>query len=103
MPYLDAVLKEGLRMFPSVPSIGRTLTEDTEINGHKLYKGTDITIHIYSIHHDPEFYQEPLKFNPDRWINNEVPVHDNPYIYIPFSGKNTFPDTQKKNILTMTL
>ncbi|XP_075245186.1 cytochrome P450 4C1-like isoform X2 [Convolutriloba macropyga] len=86
MPYLDAVLKEGLRMYPSVPSIGRTLTEDVEINGYKLLSGTDLTLHIYSIHHDPDIYNEPYKFNPDRWVNNEVPIEEYPFCYIPFSA-----------------
>ena len=87
MSYLDAVLKEGLRMYPSVPSIGRTLTEDVEINGYKLLSGTDLTLHIYSIHHDPDIYNEPYKFNPDRWVNNEVPFEEYPFCYIPFSGE----------------
>ncbi|XP_063711053.1 cytochrome P450 4V2-like isoform X1 [Symsagittifera roscoffensis] len=86
MPYLDAVLKEGLRMFPSVPSIGRTLTDDIEIEGYKLLQGTQVILHIYAIHHDPELYSEPYTFNPDRWINKEVPIDEHPYCYVPFSA-----------------
>ncbi|XP_075250518.1 cytochrome P450 4V2-like [Convolutriloba macropyga] len=86
MPYLDAVLKEGLRMFPSVPSIGRTLTEDIDIEGYKQLEGTQVILHIYAIHHDPDFYKDPYIFNPDRWINREVPIEEHPYCYVPFSA-----------------
>ena len=87
MPYLDAVLKEGLRLYPSVPAISRELSEDIILNNYHLAQGTSVMIHIYSIHRDPDVYDEPDRFNPDRWINKEVPVDENPYCYIPFSGK----------------
>ncbi len=98
MPYLDAVLKENLRMFPSVPSISRQLTEDIEVDGYKLYEGTQVLVPIYAIHHDPDIYKDPFKFNPDRWLNKEVPIEDEPYCFIPFSGKciySTFEDFDK--------
>ena len=87
MPYLDAVLKEGLRLYPSVPAISRELSEDITLNNYHLAQGTSVMLHIYSIHRDPDVYDEPDRFNPDRWINKEVPVDENPYCYIPFSGK----------------
>ena len=86
MTYLDAVLKESLRMFPPVASFGRELTEDLEIDGCHLLKGTQVFVQIYATHHDPDIYSEPFKFNPDRWINKEVPVDEQPYCFIPFSG-----------------
>ena len=87
MPYLEAVVKEGLRMYPVVPNYGRHLTEDDEINGYKLLKGTTIMFQAFAIHHDPDIYPEPYKFDPGRWIRKEVPVGENPYCYMPFSGK----------------
>ncbi len=87
MTYLDAVLKESLRMFPPVASLGRELTEDAEIDGHRLLKGTQVLVQIYATHHDPDIYREPFKFDPDRWVNKEVPVDEEPYCFIPFSGK----------------
>ena len=73
-------------MYPSVPNYGRSLTEDDEINGYKLLKGTYVMLQAYGIHHDPDVYREPYKFDPERWIRKEVPVEENPFCYIPFSG-----------------
>ena len=74
-------------MYPVVPNYGRHLTEDDEINGYKLLKGTTIMFQAFAIHHDPDIYPEPYKFDPGRWIRKEVPVGENPYCYMPFSGK----------------
>ena len=86
MPYLDAVLKEGLRMYPSVPAISRITTEDLELNGYHVPKGSGVGLHIYSIHMDPDVYPEPHAFRPERWLQKEVPIDEKPYCYVPFSG-----------------
>lgn len=82
--YLDMVLKESLRVYPSVPFIGRVLTEDAVINGVLLPKGTNVDIQIYALHHNPLVWDEPEKFNPERWANESE--ERDPYKYIPFSA-----------------
>ena len=67
LPYLDMVLKESLRIFPSVPSIGRVLTEDVTLRGYKIPKGCNVGVSIVGLHRNPRVFPDPLKFDPERW------------------------------------
>ena len=67
LKYLDMVLKESLRLRPSVTFIGRQLTEDVVMNGVTVPAGTNVNIQIYMLHHNPKYWEEPETFNPERW------------------------------------
>ncbi|KAM4807534.1 cytochrome P450 4V2-like [Rhinophrynus dorsalis] len=83
--YLEAVIKEALRIYPSVPFFGRTTTEDCTIRGFKIPKGVEIVIIPYALHRDPEFFPEPEEFRPERFFP-ENSSGRNPYAYVPFSA-----------------
>ncbi|KAK5648493.1 hypothetical protein RI129_003385 [Pyrocoelia pectoralis] len=86
LPYLEQVLKESLRMYPSVPFITRLTNEEIETHsGYILPKNTKIHIHIYDLHHNPKIYPDPYKFDPERFnaVNSK---HRHPFAYIPFSA-----------------
>ncbi|RZC34622.1 p450 domain containing protein, partial [Asbolus verrucosus] len=86
MKYLERCIKESLRLYPSVHFITRTLGADlTMHNGAFLPKDTIIVIHIYDIHHDPNTYPDPEKFDPDRFLP-ENSQNRHPYAYLPFSA-----------------
>ncbi|KAI7815057.1 cytochrome p450 [Rhyzopertha dominica] len=86
MSYLEMCIKESLRMYPSVPLISRLAGADLEtFDGYKIPKNTHIHIHIYDLHHDPDIYPEPEKFDPDRFLP-EVAQNRHPFAYLPFSG-----------------
>uniref|UniRef100_A0A2D4MR76 Cytochrome P450 4V2 n=1 Tax=Micrurus spixii TaxID=129469 RepID=A0A2D4MR76_9SAUR len=83
--YLECVIKEALRLFPSVPLFARNLNEECYIRGYKIPKGTDIIILSYALHRDPDNFPEPEKFRPERFFpENSAGRH--PYSYIPFSA-----------------
>ena len=82
LKYLERVIKEALRMYPSVPYISRKLGDDlVTATGYKLPKGTITHLHIYDLHHNPEFYP----FDPDRF-SPEASKSRHPFAYLPFSA-----------------
>ncbi|XP_047740628.1 cytochrome P450 4c3-like, partial [Hyalella azteca] len=82
---LEACIKEALRIFPSVPFVGRKLLKPATLNGYELPAGTNVIAMIYCIHRDPEQFPNPEEFNPDRFLGDEV-TKRHPYSYVPFSA-----------------
>lgn len=85
MKYLERVIKEALRLYPSVPFIGRQLISDFEIGKHIIPAGTHISINFFHTHRDSEQFPDPEKFNPDNFLP-EVAKKRHPYAYAPFSA-----------------
>ncbi|XP_040003343.1 cytochrome P450 4V2 [Xiphias gladius] len=85
LKYLDCVIKEALRLFPSVPFFARSLCADCHINGFKVPKGANAIIITYALHRDPQYFPEPEEFRPERFLP-ENSVGRSPYAYIPFSA-----------------
>jgi len=83
MVYLDNIMKETLRLYPSVPSVTRTCQEDDVLpNGVKVYSGDRVSYSILSLHRDPRYWKDPLEFIPERWEDEDVLRH--PFQYVPF-------------------
>ncbi|KAK2546756.1 Cytochrome P450 4V2 [Acropora cervicornis] len=83
--YLDCVIKEAQRLFPSVPVLGRTVSEDYNLNGYIAPKGSTILTSIVALHRNPEVWPAPLQFDPDRFLpENSQGRH--PFAFIPFSA-----------------
>jgi cytochrome P450 len=81
----ERVLKESMRMYPPVPSMARVATEDTELGGYPVAKGSEIILWVYLTHHDPRFYPDPSVFRPDRFLpENEAKLPK--AAYIPFGA-----------------
>lgn len=85
MKYLDQVVKETLRFYPSVPLFGRELMEDVSVDGYTFPKGTNFVFQPQTLHMNPDHWPNPKKFDPDRFLpENSVGRHA--YSYIPFSA-----------------
>ncbi|XP_052867168.1 cytochrome P450 4c3-like [Anopheles cruzii] len=85
MRYLECCIKEGLRLFPSIPVIGRRLTENVLVDHYTVPAGTTAMIVVYELHRDPEVFPNPDKYNPDRFLPENCSGR-HPYAYIPFSA-----------------
>ncbi|KAM9347677.1 sterol 26-hydroxylase, mitochondrial-like [Symphorus nematophorus] len=71
MPYLRAVVKESLRMYPVVPTNGRVLTDkNVMIGGYQFSKNTPFTFSYYAISHDEDTFPESFTFKPERWLRD---------------------------------
>lgn len=83
--YLECVIKESMRLFPPIPMIARTCTENCVLNGLFLPKNTQIFIHIFDMMRDPRHFPNPTKFQPDRFLpENTIDRH--PFAFNPFSA-----------------
>ena len=68
LKYLECIVKESLRLYPSVPIFARVLGDDQEVAGHVIPKGTQILVNPYLIHRDPSHWEEPEEFRPERFV-----------------------------------
>ena len=84
MTYLEAALKESMRLIPPIGGAFRVMLEDTNFAGFCMPKGWRIAVGPRAVHSDPQLYPDPERFDPSRWLDGgpELP----PFAYIPFGG-----------------
>ncbi|CAG9797065.1 unnamed protein product [Chironomus riparius] len=85
MNLMERVLKESLRLYPPVHFIARKLSDDLYNDGILLKKDTIVNIMIFDIHRDPEYFPEPEKFDPDRFLPENFEKRHN-FAYLAFSA-----------------
>lgn len=85
LDYLECVLKETLRLYPSVPFLARSCVTETHMNGLILPERTQINVHVYDIMRDPNHFPDPSAFKPERFLL-ENSVNRHPFAFVPFSA-----------------
>jgi cytochrome P450 len=81
----EYAFKESMRMMAPVPSIPRRAIKDFEFRGHKFPAGTFVGINTHFVHHMPEHWPEPDRFDPMRFGPNESRGRHK-YAWSPFGG-----------------
>ncbi len=83
--YLDAVIREVLRLYPAAYIIQRTSLEPVEVGGYAFPVNTTVLLSQWLMHRDPRYFDAPEEFRPERWLTglaDRLP----PYAYFPFGG-----------------
>ena len=93
--YLQAIVKEVLRLYPAGPlSVPHESMEDCVIGGYDIPKGTRLLVNLWKIQHDPNIWPNPHEFKPERFLSThkDVDVKGNHFELMPFgSGRRMCP------------
>jgi cytochrome P450 len=82
--YVDAVVKESLRVRPVIPGVGRVVSgEPFELDGYTIPPGVEINPSIRMIHRRADLYPQPMQFRPERFLEADAP---DTYTWVPFGG-----------------
>ena len=100
LPYLQAIVKETLRLHPPSPFVLRESTRNCTIAGYDIPAKTQVFTNVWAIGRDPKHWDDPLEFRPERFLNNDneskkmgqVGVRGQHYQLLPFgSGRRGCP------------
>lgn len=87
LPYLDAVIKESLRLYAPLPaSEPRSLPVDTVIDGYRIPANTIVSMSPFSLHRNEEVFQNPYVFDPRRWIGESKEIAERKKWFWAFSS-----------------
>lgn len=99
LPYMQAVVKEILRLHPTGPLVVRESSEDCTIANYRIPAKTRLFVNLWSLGRDPNHWENPLEFRPERFLSKEwsaksqfLDVRGQYFHMIPFgSGRRSCP------------
>ncbi|XP_060214645.1 premnaspirodiene oxygenase-like [Lycium barbarum] len=93
LTYLTLVIKESLRLHPPVPLIApRECREETNIKGYTIPLKTRVLVNAWAVARDPESWDDPESFIPERFENSSIDFRGNHFEFIPFgAGRRMCP------------
>ena len=93
LPYLQAIIKETLRLHPPVPLLlPRKAEKDVEICGLTIPKDAQVLVNVWTIGRDPTLWDNPTLFSPERFIGSDIDITDRNFELAPFgAGRRICP------------
>ncbi|WP_335936531.1 cytochrome P450 [Streptomyces sp. PTD5-9] len=89
LTYTTQVVQEAMRLYPPVWILPRIAQADDEVGGHRVPAGADVLVCPYTLHRHPRLWEEPERFDPDRFDVQRVARRPR-YAYIPFGAGPRF-------------
>lgn len=87
LPFLQAVMKETLRLHPPIPFlVPRRSIEETNFMGYEIPKNTQVFVNAWAIGRDPDCWDDPLSFKPDRFLESKIDYRGQNFELIPFGA-----------------
>lgn len=83
---MDLVMKEGLRLCAPVPMMPRVATRDIDYKGFTIPKGHMVAASPWLNHYLPEYWTEPMAFDPERFSAERAEDKKHPFLWVPFGG-----------------
>nr|GEY09036.1 cytochrome P450 71A4-like [Tanacetum cinerariifolium] len=95
-PYLDAVLKESMRLHIPLPLIvPREATQDVKVMGYDIAAGTQVVINAWMIARDPTIWNDADEFKPERFLDTDIDYKGLHFELLPFgAGRRGCPGIQ---------
>lgn len=85
LPYTNAVIREGLRLYPPAWTLAREATAAVDAGDLRIPAGVNVIMCQYVVQRDARWFRQPDRFRPDRWLGDEC--KDLPrFAYYPFGG-----------------
>jgi cytochrome P450 len=85
LQYTEMVFAESMRMYPPAWAMGRQVLSDYEVGGYIAPAGSIVLMSPWVMHHNPRYYPDPLKFDPERWTPQNRDLRPK-FSYFPFGG-----------------
>lgn len=87
LPYLQAVMKEVLRLHPALPlMVPHCPSESTVVGNYTIPRGARVFVNVWAIHRDPTIWENPVEFLPERFLNGNGDYSGNDFNYLPFGS-----------------
>ncbi|XP_052210696.1 flavonoid 3'-monooxygenase CYP75B137-like [Diospyros lotus] len=87
LPFLYAVMKEALRVHPALPLlVPHCPSQSCVVGGYTIPKGARVFINVWAIHRDPSIWENPLEFDPERFLVSKFDYSGNDFSYFPFGS-----------------
>ncbi|RDX85269.1 Cytochrome P450 76C4, partial [Mucuna pruriens] len=104
LAYLNAVVKETLRLHPTAPILIHKSVTEVDIGGFRIPKDAQVLVNVWSMGRDPNIWNNPNSFVPERFLENEKDFRGDDFGFIPFgSGRRMCPGIPLANRIVHTM
>lgn len=92
LPYLNACVKETLRLHPPIAFVPHLASATCEVMNYTVPKGSLIMVNLWALGHDPDTWKDPFSFKPERFLDSDMDYEGHDFEYLPFgAGRRMCP------------